>query len=320
VTGWKEISQQQNLELSRELLERQGTINDLKAEVERLTSELAEANDRAEVANNLHANAEYMLAETKARNARLEELFQERVENRRWMVGELRRHNSQLAQLERLCRDNDVWLHRDQVLEILNGEGEMAEPCQPIGCDNGHHLIGCAYATLDAGPDPERAELAVIERRVAADKRVLDAAELVRDASAAVRRHNLDIVELELRDAVDARRALVEVEDTPQPQDHDEAYHDLRLLTDITAANRARASAAPAAAMTPMPGKAVTQALQQLREHYASAVDRDGEEGQCGDCGLAVDEAPGRRDTRHDHCGPLPHTGPVGGPYCARCE
>jgi hypothetical protein len=247
VTGWKEISQQQNLELSRELLERQGTINDLKAEVERLTSELAEANDRADVANNLHANAEYLRAEPNARNARLEELFQEGVENRRWMVGVLRRHNSLHALLVRLCRDNDVWLHRDQVLEILNGEGEMAEPCQPIGCDNGHHLIGCAYATLDAGPDPERAELAVIERRVAADKRVLDAARAWRADFRSDLKELADDAywptECALFAAVDA---LVEVEDTPQPQDHDEAYHDLRLLTELTAANRARIADEPA--------------------------------------------------------------------------
>jgi hypothetical protein len=26
---------------------------------------------------------------------------------------------------------------------------DMPEPCQPIGCDNGHHLRGCWYATAD---------------------------------------------------------------------------------------------------------------------------------------------------------------------------
>lgn len=39
----------------------------------------------------------------------------------------------------------------------------------------------------------------------------------------------------------------------------------------------------------------------------------------CGDCGLPVVETPECRDMRHDHCGPLPHTGPVGGPYCDQC-
>lgn len=29
----------------------------------------------------------------------------------------------------------------------------MPEPCQPIGCDNGHHLRGCWYASADEG-DP----------------------------------------------------------------------------------------------------------------------------------------------------------------------
>lgn len=40
----------------------------------------------------------------------------------------------------------------------------------------------------------------------------------------------------------------------------------------------------------------------------------------CPDCGVPVDTDPTRRDERHDHCGPLPHTGPIGGPYCERCE
>jgi hypothetical protein len=26
---------------------------------------------------------------------------------------------------------------------------DIPEPCQPIGCDNGHHLRGCWYATAD---------------------------------------------------------------------------------------------------------------------------------------------------------------------------
>lgn len=43
-------------------------------------------------------------------------------------------------------------------------------------------------------------------------------------------------------------------------------------------------------------------------------------ETPCPDCGQpVVVNADGARDKRHDHCGPLPHTGPVGGPYCQRC-
>lgn len=41
--------------------------------------------------------------------------------------------------------------------------------------------------------------------------------------------------------------------------------------------------------------------------------------GMCPDCGYPIVETPDHRDTRHDHCGPLPHTGPVGGPYCDQC-
>lgn len=37
----------------------------------------------------------------------------------------------------------------------------------------------------------------------------------------------------------------------------------------------------------------------------------------CADCGLPIT---GAGDERHNHCGPLPHTGPVGGPYCDRCR
>lgn len=31
----------------------------------------------------------------------------------------------------------------------------MPEPCQPIGCDNGHHLAGCAFAEVDAAEPTE---------------------------------------------------------------------------------------------------------------------------------------------------------------------
>lgn len=38
----------------------------------------------------------------------------------------------------------------------------------------------------------------------------------------------------------------------------------------------------------------------------------------CASCGLSIDHALAR-DPVHDHCGPLPHTGPIGGPYCDDC-
>lgn len=41
--------------------------------------------------------------------------------------------------------------------------------------------------------------------------------------------------------------------------------------------------------------------------------------GVCSDCGLPVVGDEQHRDKRHDHCGPLPHTGPAGGPHCERC-
>jgi hypothetical protein len=34
---------------------------------------------------------------------------------------------------------------------------EMPAPCQPIGCDNGHHLSGCTYEIAD-GPDWENGD------------------------------------------------------------------------------------------------------------------------------------------------------------------
>ncbi len=34
-------------------------------------------------------------------------------------------------------------------------EADVPQPCQPIGCDNGYHLPGCAYASVDRD-DPWR--------------------------------------------------------------------------------------------------------------------------------------------------------------------
>lgn len=44
------------------------------------------------------------------------------------------------------------------------------------------------------------------------------------------------------------------------------------------------------------------------------------ESDECPHCGIGIHETPTRRDTRHDHCGPLPHTGSPRGPYCERCR
>lgn len=38
----------------------------------------------------------------------------------------------------------------DERLDESASDGGMPEPCQPIGCDNGHHLAGCVYAAADA--------------------------------------------------------------------------------------------------------------------------------------------------------------------------
>lgn len=39
----------------------------------------------------------------------------------------------------------------DTYLSASGSADGMPEPCQPIGCDNGHHLPGCVYAAVDAG-------------------------------------------------------------------------------------------------------------------------------------------------------------------------
>lgn len=39
----------------------------------------------------------------------------------------------------------------DTYLSAADSVDETPEPCQPIGCDNGHHLPGCVYAAVDAG-------------------------------------------------------------------------------------------------------------------------------------------------------------------------
>lgn len=39
----------------------------------------------------------------------------------------------------------------------------------------------------------------------------------------------------------------------------------------------------------------------------------------CPHCGRTVDEQPDRRDIRHDHCGPLPHTGAASNSSCEAC-
>jgi len=36
-----------------------------------------------------------------------------------------------------------------RVIQHVDQDG-IPEPCQPIGCDNGHHLPGCFYAAVDA--------------------------------------------------------------------------------------------------------------------------------------------------------------------------
>jgi hypothetical protein len=33
---------------------------------------------------------------------------------------------------------------------LYHDEDQAPEPCQPIGCDHGYHLPGCAYAAVDS--------------------------------------------------------------------------------------------------------------------------------------------------------------------------
>jgi hypothetical protein len=57
-----------------------------------------------------------------------------------------------------------------------------------------------------------------------------------------------------------------------------------------------------------------------ISEVVLKAIEEAASGPTCPDCGQPVAVADGVRDSRHDHCGPLPHTGPVGGPYCERCR
>lgn len=60
-------------------------------------------------------------------------------------------------------------------------------------------------------------------------------------------------------------------------------------------------------------------ALKWLRDQADEIDPQEGDAEACPDCGLPNHDTPTRRDERHDHCGPLPHTGPIGGPYCEKC-
>lgn len=50
----------------------------------------------------------------------------------------------------RTFRASDVDRLR-QLLEQMDWADQMPQPCQPIGCDAGYHLPGCAYAEIEAG-------------------------------------------------------------------------------------------------------------------------------------------------------------------------
>lgn len=69
----------------------------------------------------------------------------------------------------------------------------------------------------------------------------------------------------------------------------------------------------------PLAGALAVAAVNALPWLLAE-IDRLRDLPRCGDCNRPVDDTPERRDQRHDHCGPLPHTGPPGGPYCDACR
>lgn len=111
---------------------------------------------------------------------------------------------------------------RDEARRELHGQGEHAAQVQALDVVNA--MLG---ALNELNPEHEEAEaqhldaeLADINRRVEADKRVLDAAEAWHDWHPYL--DSMFAPENALMSAVRARRALVEVEDTPQP-DHDQA-------------------------------------------------------------------------------------------------
>lgn len=57
-----------------------------------------------------------------------------------------------LWQAESPAERANTWPDLGKLLEWLieRGNSEVPEPCQPIGCDNGYHLPGCAFAEVDA--------------------------------------------------------------------------------------------------------------------------------------------------------------------------
>lgn len=177
MTGWKEISQQQNLELSRELLERQGRVNELTAE----------------------------LAKARADWARL-----------RGVRDLLEQQRDQLYIALRALTDaafglNACTSEAARVMAVVNGVIPDTAPDE-VGTVPAH----LDPAVEEAHAQRLDAQLAAAEARAVADRRVLDAAEALsaavadfrRDGSVVLVHPDLEPFLAAVDAAVDARRAL----------------------------------------------------------------------------------------------------------------
>jgi hypothetical protein len=136
MSDWREIAGDQSLRMAQKMLEQQGEVNELTAEVERLRGEsvlIFYTNHRGErtwrkilprgirfAATEWHPEPQWLLDATDLERGVERSFAMQDI--REWARGELAARTGEREQFERLAH-GDVWIHRDQIGEILNGEG-----------------------------------------------------------------------------------------------------------------------------------------------------------------------------------------------------